>query len=412
MMRKKNDKIKGLRMGYVKFSGLGGYRGDMLSELLENGIPVRNITVSDEEISGAVSPQDYLRVSETARRHGVRIKAGERRGLYFTLRKYRTRAGLCVGALLFILVIALWQTGVRSIAIEGDAPRSQIMQILDDCNIKLGASTDMLEISKAEHRILAEVEDCAWADVSCEGFRVNVKIVKGVEKPEMEDDVPRNITAARSAKIVRQIPRMGASVVENGSGVNAGDLLVSGTVPDGRDHVLFVRADAEIIGEWNETREFFVPYNETISLANGEKKVFKYLVYGDDEYPLFAGKAGAENSLYTEETSILKIGGQPTSFKIKSGIYTAYTSQNITRSPDDVLSELQKQKQDFEENFFSEYEIVNAEERFYPQEDGIRLVIDYTLQGDIAKPVPIEMGDMSMPEPPETSETSDGGSDG
>ena len=258
-MKKKNDKVKGLRMGYVKFSGLGGYRGDMLSELLEDGVPVRNITVSDEEISGAVSPTDYFRVSETARRHGVRIKAGERRGLYFTLRKYRTRAGLCVGALLFILVIALWQTSVRSITIEGDAPRSQIMQILDECRIRLGASTDTLEISKAEHRILAEVE-----------------------KPEMEENAPRNITAARSAKIVRQIPRMGASVVENGSGVNAGDLLVSGTVPDGRDHVMFVRADAEIIGEWTETREFFVPYNETISLANGEKKVFKYLVYGDD----------------------------------------------------------------------------------------------------------------------------------
>lgn len=388
---KKNEKIKGLRMGYVKFSGLGGYREDMLSELLENGIPVRNVMVSEEEISGAVSPTDYLQVSEIARRHGVRIKAGERRGIYFTLRKYRTRAGLCVGAILFVLVIALWQTSVRSITIEGDAPRSQVMQILDECGIRLGASTDSLEMSKAEHRILAEVENCAWTDVSCEGFRVNVQIVAGVEKPEIEDGKPRNIIAARSAKIVRQVPRMGASVVANGSGVNTGDLLVSGTVPDGRDHVLFVRADAEVIGEWTETREFFVPYNETISLPNGEKKVFKYLVYGDDEYPLFAGKAGMEDSLYTEETSIVKIGGQPTSFKIKSGIYTAYTRQDITRSPDDVLSELQKQRLDFEENFFSEYEIINAEERFYPQEDGIRLVIDYTLQGDIAKPVPIEV---------------------
>ena len=406
-MKNKKNKIKGLKLGYVKFSGLGGYRGDMLSELLENGISVRNIAVSDEEISGAVSPLDYYRVSETARKHGVRIKAGERRGLYFTLSKYRTRAGLCVDALLFVLVISLWQTSVRSITIEGDVPRSQIMQILDDCRIGLGASTDTLEISKAEHRILAEVEDCAWADVSCEGFRVNVRIEKGVEKPDMEENAPRNIVAARSAIIVRQIPRMGASVVQNGSGVNAGDLLVSGTVPDGRDHILLVRADAEIIGEWTETREFFVPYNETISLANGEKKVFKYLVYGDDEYPLFVGKAGTENSLYTEETSIVKFLGQPTAFKIKSGIYTAYTSQDITRSPDDVLSELQKRKLDFEENFFSEFEITNAEERFYPQEDGIRLVVDYTLQGDIAKPVPIEMGDMSMPEPPEISGTSE-----
>ena len=70
-----------------------------------------------------------------------------------------------------------------------------------------------------------------------------------------------------------------------------------------------------------------------------------------------------------------------------------------------MLSELRKQKLTFEENFYSDYEIVNAEERFYPQEDGIRLSVEYTLQGDIAKPVTIEMGDMTIPEPPETSET-------
>ena len=386
------DKITGLHLGYVTFSGLGGYYEEMLSELLEDGIIVRNIGFSNGELHGAVSPLDYYRVSETARTHGVRLRVEERHGIYFLLSKYRSRAGLCFGFIVFMLFIALWQTSVRSITIEGDVPRSQIMTILDECNIRLGASTDELELSKAEHRIMAEVENCAWTDVSCEGFRVKVQVARGVEIPDMEDDAPRNIVAARSAMIVRQIPRQGASVVTNGSGVNAGDLLVSGTVPDNAGRIRFVRADAEIIGEWSETEEFFVPYRETISLANGSTKTFKYLVYGDDEYPLFVGKSGAENSLYTEETSVVRMFGQNTAFKIKSGIYTAYTSQEITRSPDDALSELQKLKTNYEENFFSDCEIINAEERFYPQEDGIRLVVDYTIQGDIAKPVTIEIG--------------------
>ena len=399
----KKNKVKGLRLGYVEFSGFGGYREKMITELLEDGIAVRNVVFAEEYLSGAVSPLDYYRVSETARRNGVRLRAKQRGGLYFTLSRYRTRVGLCFGAVIFMMFIALWQTSVHSITIEGDAPRSQIMQILDECNIRFGASTDELELSKAEHRIMAEIEDCAWTDVSCEGYRVTVVVEKSTEKPEMEDNVPRNIVAARPAVIVRQVARQGASVVTNGSGVNTGDLLVSGTVPDGRDHILLVRADAEIIGEWTETEEFFVPYNETISLANGEKKIFKYLVFGDDEYPLFVGKAGADNSLYTEETSIVKLFGQNTAFKIKKGIYTAYTSQKIMRSPDDTVSELRKQMQNFQDNFYSGCEIVNAEERFYPQEDGIRLVVEYTLQGDIAKPVPIEMGDMSAPVLPQTN---------
>lgn len=384
-------KIKGLKLGYVTFSGIGGYPNDMLSELLEDGIAVRNVEFSEGKISGAVSPLDYYRLSETARRHGIRLRAGKRHGIYFLLSRYRTRAGLCVGAVVFVLFISMWQTSVHSIKIEGDAPRSQVMEILEDCGIKLGAPTDTLELSKAEHRIMAEIESCAWTDVSCEGFRVSVKIESSTEKPEIEDDSPRNIVASRPAMIVRQIVRNGASIVQNGSGVNTGDLLVSGIIPDGGGHVLTVRSDAEIIGEWRETKEFFVPYNETISLANGEVKTFKYLVCGDDEYPLFLGSAGAENSVYSEETSVVKIFGQTGVFKLKTGTYTAYTSQDITRSPDDVRSELEKQKQTFEGNFYADYEIVNAEERFYPQEDGIRLSVEYTLQGDIAKPTLIEI---------------------
>ena len=385
-----NKKNKGLRLGSVSFTGLGGYTEKMLSEVLENGIAVRNIVLSDGKLCGAVSPLDYYRVSDIARKNGVRLRSGKRCGIYFVLSKYRNRAGLAIGFLLFLFLISLWQTSVHAIKIDGDVSRSQIMRILDECNIRIGAPCDSLELSKAEHRIMAEIENCAWTDVSCEGFRVNVRVETGVEKPDLEENAPRNIVAARPAVIVRQIARKGASVVENGSGVNTGDLLVSGTVPDGRDHILLVRADAEIIGEWTETKEFFVPYSETISVPNGEQKVFKYLVNGDDEYPLFFGKAGAENSVYSEETSVLKIFGQNTPFKIKSGVYTEYIPKEILRSPDDALAEIQKQRGDFEDNFYSDYEIVNAEERFYPQDDGIRLVVDYTLRGDIAKPVIIE----------------------
>lgn len=404
-MSKINNKIKGLKYGYVTFKGIGGYNEKMLSEIFESGIYVRRIKYSDGILSGAVSPVDYYRFSEIARSHGVKIRAGKRRGIYFTLAKYRTRAGLCAGFLLFVMYIAMYQSGVRSIVIEDSvengiktgAPKTQVMKILEECNIKIGSSTGELELAKAECRLLEDIKGCIWSDVSRVGYRVYVKLVTSGEAPEVEDDAPRNIVASRSAKIVRQIPRKGMSTVTNGSGVNTGDMLVSGTVSDGRDHILFVRADAEIIGEWTETREFFVPYNEAVSIADGEKKVFKYLICGDDVYPLFWGEAGAENSLYSEETSVVKLFGRDSVFKVKKAIYTAYTQRQIERSPDDVLSELQKQKADYEENLYGDYEIINAEERFYPQEDGIRLSVEYTLQGDIAKPVAIEMGDMTPP---------------
>lgn len=390
------SKKTGLLFGYVEFSGVGGYREKMLSELLESGIPVRNVRLSEVGITGMVSPFDYYKTARAARKNGVKISAAKRRGLYFTLSKYRTRAGLYVGSLAFVMILSMWQTCVRDISITGDVSKTQIMEILESCDIREGVPTAGLQTSMAEHKIMLEVENCAWVDVSYEGFRVNVHVEKGTEPPEVEGSDPRNILADRPAMIVSQTVRAGASVVETGSGVDTGDMLVSGIFPDGGGNILTVRADAEIIGEWEESAEFFVPYNETIQAADGEQKTFKYLVYRDDVYPLFVGKAFAENSVYSEETSPLKIFGADTPFYIKTGTYTAYTEKQITRSPETAVSELTKRREAYEENFFDKYEIISCEEKFFPEDNGVTLIVDYVLRGDIARPVNIEFDNIDI----------------
>lgn len=387
----------GMNFGLVSFSGLGGFQEKMLSELLDNEIRVYNVRFADGEIYGAVSPLDYYRTAETARKYGVKLRAKERRGAYFTLLKYRRRIGLYLGFVLFCAMLTAFQSQVQDISINGDVRKAQVLNILEECGIGIGAPTSSLNISRAEQMLMLGIENCAWVDVSCVGFRVNVQVEKGIEKPEIEDKQPRNIVASRPAQIVRQVVRDGMSVVNNGSGVNTGDLLVSGTVPDGRDKIMFVRSDAEMIGEWSETREFFVPYTETVNVADGEQKIFKWLVLGDDEYPLFWGKAEAENSLYKEEKSVVRVFGQETSMLIKTGTFTEYTEKTITRSPEAATSELRKQKENFERNFYSDYEIKDVTEKFYPTDDGVRLELEYTLQGDIARPVVIEYDDTELP---------------
>lgn len=387
----------GMNFGLVSFSGLGGFQEKMLSELLDNEIRVYNVRFADGEIYGAVSPLDYYRTAETARKYGVKLRAKERRGAYFTLLKYRRRIGLYLGFVLFCAMLTVFQSQVQDISINGDVHKAQVLNILEECGIGIGAPTSSLNISRAEQMLMLGIENCAWVDVSCVGFRVNVQVEKGIEKPEIEDKQPRNIVASRPAQIVRQVVRDGMSVVNNGSGVNTGDLLVSGTVPDGRDKIMFVRSDAEMIGEWSETREFFVPYTETVNIADGEQKIFKWLVLGDDEYPLFWGKAEAENSLYKEEKSVVRVFGQETSMLIKTGTFTEYTEKTITRSPEAATSELRKQKENFEQNFYSDYEIKDVTEKFYPTDDGVRLELEYTLQGDIAKPVVIEYDNTELP---------------
>lgn len=385
-----SDKKSVLWTGSVEFSGLGGYPEKMMSELLENGIVLRRVSFGDGTVSGMVSPLDYPQTARTARRYGVRLRAGRRRGLYFTLRKYSRRTGLYVGFLAFIMLTSLNGSHVQDIEIISSgtvsaAHRSQVAQILEECGITSGVSSRRLNTAEAERRIMLEIPESAWVDVTCVGFRVEVALEMASPAPEMVDsDTPCNLISTRDAVVVAQTVREGTAALQTGSGVPKGGLLVSGVVTDGAGNTTLHHASADVIGEFTEQREFFVPYRETIQLADGEASQFRWLVMEDDEFPLFFGNAYVPDSVYSEETQVVRIFGHETSLRIKTGTFTRLTSRELVRSADDCISELERQMRDFEENFYNELEIVSCEKTAVPQDDGIRLTACYTLRGSIA----------------------------
>lgn len=393
-MRKKDITArsgKGLYLGRVSFTGFGGFQENMLSDFIAKDIQIRGVRTSGGVITGELSPVDYYAASEIARRHGVRLRAGKRRGLYFLLSRYSRRIGLYVGFLVFIAILSFHQTRVESIVVEG-APEGVILPILAKYGITEGADKQGLFTDLAEYDIKINVENVAWADVSLVGNRIFAHVEYGTEKPEIEDNTkPRNLIASRAAVITEQTVRKGKSVLLTGSGVQKGGLLVSGTVFDGAEHILFVRADAEVIGEFHETQEFFVPYSEMLHIADGEKTTFTSVILRDDVYPLYFGKAYVDNAVYSEETELVFWGGKEMPFKLRRGTFTAYRDVDVTRSPEDCTAILKKQRGDYEQNFYADYEIVSCEEKYYPEEGGIRLVAEYTLRGNIAKPQEIEM---------------------
>ncbi len=393
-----SKKRKGLPYGSVEFSGFGGFPEKMASELISQGIVLRGVRFGDGTISGTVSPADYWLTSKTAQKCGVRLKAGKRRGLYFSVMRYSRRAGLYVGFLVFLIIISMGSSHVQDIEVHGTggispAQRSQVMRILEECGIREGESTRGLNTASAERRMMLEIPDAAWTDVSCEGFRVSATLELATPKPDILDqNTPCNLVAVRDAKVVEHTVRDGTLVTETGSGVPAGGLLVSGVVADSAGNVTLKHASADIIGEFTESREFFVPYRETLSTADGEQTEFRWLVAGDDEIPLFWGEASVPDSVYHEETEVLTLFGHNIPLKLRRGVFTKLRQHDITRSADDCIAELERLQADFEENFYGEYEIYSCDETAVPEDDGIKLTAVYTLRGNIAEERAIETG--------------------
>lgn len=386
-----SEKKTGLWAGSVEFSGFGGFPERMTSSLLEKGIKLRRLRFGDGTISGVVSPLDYWETAVTARKFGVRIRAGKRRGLYFTLLRYSRRVGLYLGFLAFILLTSVNESRIQDIEIISSgtvtaSQRAQIMTILDECGITQGASSRRLDTTEAERRILLEIPEAAWADITVVGFRAQASVEMGTPQPEMlNSDVPCNIIASRAAAVVDHTVRAGTLVTETGSGVQQGGLLVSGVVTDSAGNTTYKHASAEIIGEFTETEEFFVPYRETVKTPDGEQTEYTWLVFQDDVYPLFFGAADVPDAVYSEQTEPVMLFGQKMPLTLRRGTFTRLRETELVRSADDCTAELARQQTAFEENFFGEYEIISCEKTALPEQDGIRLTAVYTLRGNIAQ---------------------------
>ncbi len=384
---KQNKRKRNLYLGYAEFEGIGGYGEELINELIQQGIPVSHFRMTDGRITGRVSPLHYPTCARIARKHSVRLRCTGRRGIYFTLSRYKNRAGLYIGALLFILMMTYWQSHVQDISIVGNVSHTQVRQILQQCGIEKGASVQGLPFDKARLELLLQVNNAAWVDINCEGYRVLVNIQTATDKTDVHIDTknPTNIISTRDAVILDYKVKNGSEAVSRGSAVRKGQLLISGTMLDAAGNLHYEQAEAEVIGEFYETQQFYVPFNETIHLANGQQTEYKYLIFMNDIYPLFFGTPSAENAVYKEQTERIRIMGIDTPFYLRTGTFTQYTDVEIVRTADDCLRELQHLRADFEDNFYSDYTIVNALEDCRADDNGISLTVSYTLQGNIGE---------------------------
>lgn len=405
--KKTHKRQHGFYLGYAEFSGIGGFAEQFISELMEQNIPLSRVRINGGTVSGRISPAHYFTCARAAKKHGVRLHCTRRRGVYFALSRYKRRVGLYIGALVFTVLLSYWQGQIQDISIAGDVSHSQVREILQECGFEKGAELSGLDFDKARLQLLLRVKDAGWVDVSCEGYRVLVNIQTATDRTEMhiDTDNPTNIVSTRDAVIIDYKVKNGAEAVSRGSAVRKGQMLVSGTMADGAGNIHYEQAEAEVIGEFYETQEFYVPFKETLHRADGEQTQFKYFVFLNDIYPLFVGNAHVDNAVYSEQTEMLRLFGMSTPFYLRTGTFTEYRDVDITRTADDCLRELKNMREDFEDNFYSDYEIVSALEDCRADDNGISLKISYTLRGDICEEREIFISESSAAAPNEEQPT-------
>ena len=250
--------------GYLKIR-ISGYSPERFLNLCNHKcIYLWEIRRTNDFYEAYVLIDDFRKIRQIVKKTRTCVRVLEKEGLPFFLYKYRNRklffAGIVLAVLLLhILSMYIWQIEIsQNYRITDD----QILRLLSEHQIEPGIKKSSLNCLHIEKLIRKEFDEVVWASARQDGARLIIMINENdsIAPDEVKSD-HKDIYAPYSGRILHMVTRTGTPLVENGSIVNQGDLLVEGLLSIEDDYGILlsrrpVQADADIEFEYSRPYQF------------------------------------------------------------------------------------------------------------------------------------------------------------
>ena len=128
-----------------------------------------------------------------------------------------------------------------------------------DLRFVVGTYLGDLDVEPIERNLLRELDGITWVSVNLMGCTADVEVRQKAQKPEIQSMEPCNVVAKADGVITKLKVREGFAAVKEGSGVAAGELIVSGFNPTKQGGVRYMHADADIYADVISNRELKIP---------------------------------------------------------------------------------------------------------------------------------------------------------
>lgn len=326
--------------GWIEFYASGKFPERLLNICSRYGIILWNAHPADGGLSASCSLSDYRKLRLAARKARTRAKIVKRHGFPFLVARYKSRVGLAVGTAIGVVVLLVLSNFIWSISITGtqSVSNTRLLEELANNGVEVGAYKNNLDAKKIKRNILLEIDEIGWLSVNITGSSVSVEVMEKVEKPEINKiEAPCNIKARCDGVITEINAKNGETLVQKGSGVASGDLLVSGALLSKLETVRYVHADAEVFADVISQKELYLPirydyYSLTENKINRNRLKFLWL-----ELPFSLSFSSYDISAYSQSSENVCINGVSLPLQLKTE--TAYELQKSSVELDKALAQ-------------------------------------------------------------------------
>lgn len=377
-------------LGTVKFTASGEKLYPFINGIRESNIACMSQRCNNGTFYGCVYMPDIKRVSDLAGQYGIDLSIVEKKGFPLKLFRYRFRFGIIIGIILITAFVLYISNIVVSIEVCGNnsVTREQIISALSESGIYKGKFIADINFKRCEERLKLSIPEISWAGIRHTGSRIVVDITEIVPTPEMvRDDIPCNIVADRDAQIISMEVYAGKKMVNCGSGVKKGSIIISGIVDDGGGHTLKKHAMGKIIGQYDETVSFSQPFEDSEKVYTGKEDTKKYFEFFGHRLPLFFRSPDYKTYDYSETQNSLMILGKRIPLGIIHTTYVPFEYKNTSYSAEEADILLQQKLAVYEKNFYDTKGIEIKKRSLKKQSfaDRMEYNVTYSLIGEIGR---------------------------
>lgn len=373
--------------GCVELAASGGQTEQFINLLHRQGIRPHNLIRTNQgELLFTLRKKDFRRLRSPAFKTGTRIKILRKWGLYRLMRPVRRRFGLVAGLLLFAGILLWCSRYIWRVEVCGNETltKTQLLEDLQPLGFYPGCRRN-IDVGAIENRYLIGNQRLSWISINVKGTTAYIEVKEKDLTPKViTDSTPTHIYAARDGVILSITDFSGTRLVEKGTAVQAGDLLISGERVDEYGETWRVRSIGSVIARTYRTARINVPMKEKIRQKTGRKKRFFTFFLGKFKIPLYFREKISYNDydIVSEEKS-LHLGSFALPISWNKKTFWEIDEKVMERSEKQAEEQAQYQLAAFEMDRLAGLKITNRTMQFQKEGESLVLEAVFTCEEDI-----------------------------
>lgn len=387
------EKLLQYAFGYKMLSSKREDSAAIMNLCMRYGYVYRDARFEGEQFIFKAPLLRARKIRERCAERGIDIREVGDRGGPAVVSRYRHRYGVGIGVLVFAAIVFFSGRVVWDIRVDGNRrlSDSEVKEQLALCGLHVGDRISSLNADSIENRVIVYSDDISWISVNLIGTVAQVEIRESEVVEEREEHTASNIVAAMDGQIELFEDVRGNILLDIGTQVRKGDLIVSGIYGSEEEGLRYTAARGRVLARTERDLEVEIPLIYDKKVYTGRVFTEKYLVFFEKEIKIYRNSRNLCDSCDTIDTveylDILSAGELPVG--IRTVKHLEYTYESTQRSAEEarelaeyklerLISELSKSSE-----LISKSTLHQSAETAYKIKCRVRLIEDIALIKEI-----------------------------